>query len=333
MSLLFRAGVVAASRLAGVASRPALLHHAARMPARIGSLSSVSAPCRKLHFGLPMARIAGVDQVVDLTKTTAPQNHWFTEAHSLPDIHQFMRRLAGSSMNVYNVTLGARTPNQLKGLKICAQNRRPSVTRNQIVILGGHQAHEWTATAVALYVASCLARRPLPNTDVIVLPMINPTQYEICHQAGILATTPLSTSSLEFAPLRSSPHEHMWQHAEPDVTTSPGPIKNYINKLKNSFVRVVQDLQTGRVSSTFQALHQNANPGFSLNPFFSPFTNTPTLGAFGEGSLFSSRNVSNYVIELRDKKKMLPEDQIVNRGEEIFAGILHLMGEGAEESH
>jgi len=277
------------------------------------SACSPTIQSRFIHFG--QTQVNGVDQRNDITNPAAPQNHWFSEARSLSEIYKFMDRLTGCSRNVYNITLGFRTPNQMRGIKVGAPLRG---NHRAVVLLSGHQAYEWTGVAVGLYLASNFARRPFNDIDVFIVPTVNPIQYDLHYQAKTTFSS-ISSSSSFSVPVKFS-------SAESDILAN-GPVKNFIDRLGKRFIRIVQDLETGTVRQISQGQGVvNNTSGLNFNLPFSSFSNCPPLGALGENCMIGP--LPSYIIELRDKEKMLTEDQIVSRGEEILAGIRHLVGQG-----
>jgi len=298
------------------APREALLRKATPLPSNVSSAFSAVVQKRSYHFGT--TQVSGVDSRINITSPAPPQNHWFSEAHSLSEINKFLERLTGCSRHVYNITLGPRSANPMRGIKVGAAVRG---NHRALVLLGGHEAHEWTGVAVGLYLASNFARRPLNNMDVFIIPTINPTKYDLHHQSKStlpfisppsFCTTPLSFSS-----------------SGSDVLAS-GPMKHFVDRLGKRFIRIEQNLQTGAVQHVPQLQGQESNntDGLNFNQLSGTFSNCPTLGALGENA-FMGPLLPSYIIELRDKDKLLKEDQIVSRGEEILAGIYHLVGQGS----
>jgi len=302
-------GISAASSITGNA-------FSRRAPALFPMASSIctrTVQSRSIHFE---TKVNGVDQRNDITNPAAPQNHWFSEAHSLTEIYKFLDRLTGCSRNVYNITLGFRTANQMRGIKIGAPRRG---NHRAVVVLSGHQAHEWTGVAVGLYLASNFARCPFNNVDVFIVPTVNPIQYDLHHQAKSIFSS-ISSPSSHTLPVSFS-------SAESDILAT-GPVKNFVDRLGKRFIRIVQDLETGTVRQISQGQGiVNNTSGLNFNPLFSSFSNCPTLGALGENCLMGP--LPSYIIELRGQDKLLKEDQIVSRGEEILAGIRHLVGQGS----
>jgi len=279
------------------------------------SIRPVLVHSRSIHFG--PTPLNGVDHRKDITKPAAPPNQWFGEAHSLSEIYKFLDRLTGCSRNVYNITFGFRG-NKVRVIKVGA---RRFGNHRAVVLLSGHHAYEWTGVAVGLYVASNFARSPFDDVDVFIVPTVNPIQYDLHHQAK-------STLSSVYTPSAFNvPLPLGFLSPETDILAN-GPIKNLVDRLGKRFIRIVQDLETGTIRQNSQGqgnVHNSA--GLNFNPPFGSFSNCPTLGAMGENCVMMGPSPS-YIIELRDKDKMLKEDQIVSRGEEIVAGIRHLVGQG-----
>jgi len=243
------------------------------------------------------------------------QNHWFKEARSLPEIHKFLDHL--SARNVYNIILGSPMTKQIRGIRVCPNNRRRS--NPALILLSGHQASEWTGVAVGLYLASNFALRPLNDVDVYVIPTVNPVQYDLFHQSK--STLPFITT-----PFFCINPMNLMNAPEADVL-STAPLKSFIKRVGKHFIRIEHDLETGlmRHVSQDQELLANTNSTLQINPLVKPFTNCPPLGALGEICMMGPQ--PSYIIELRDKDKTLTEDQIVSRGEEILTEVHHLFGE------
>jgi len=267
---------------------------------------------RSMHFDVTRPAIPE-SKFEFLKPNSAPQDHWFSEFHSLGEIHKFMGKLA-TTPNVYNVILG-RPSNQVKGVKVYAPRARGQKSRNngQIILLGGHQAHERAGVAVSLYIASALSRKPIQGADVVIIPTVNPTQYDLLHQASSAFSAFASPNAFDFSRNGFKIPAPQIQPTEVDIIASAGPVKSYIDKLGKQFTRIVQNLDS---ESRILQNHQIPQGGSFL---FRPFTNCMTLGAMGETAFM--KTVSNYIIELRDKDKRLEVDQIVQKGDDIIAGL------------
>jgi len=272
---------------------------------------------RSMHFDVTRPAIPE-SKFEFLKPNSAPQEHWFSEFHSLGEIHKFLGKLA-TAPNVYNVILG-RSVNQVKGIKVYSPRARGQKSRNngQIILMGGHQAHEWAGVAVGLYIASALSRKPIHGADVVIIPTVNPTQYDLLHQASGAFSAFVSRNSFDFAMDGFNIPVPQMQSTEVDIIASTGPVKSYIDKLGKQFTRIVQQLDS---ESRLLSNHQVPQGGSFL---FSPFTNCIALGAMGETAFM--KTVPNYIIELRDKNRRLEADQVVKKGDEIIAGLRQLAG-------
>jgi len=212
----------------------------------------------------------------------------------------------------------------IKGLRVGIKEK---VHKRSVVVASGMQAYEHIPVGVALYVAAVLSRRPIKGVEVTFFPVLKPKEFELqwhneqTSQARSLFGIPLK-SSVDSMKLTTEEHERGVE----------GPLRSYVMKRGTNFVDVVMDL-AGAGSSLHLKQNSLARPlrqaSIMMQDFPShPHIPSPNFAEDSTQSLFEQLvSPPTIILELRDRNKVLDEDQIVKCAEEVLTTIYKLIAE------
>jgi len=247
------------------------------------------------------------------------------QPHPPPDeINSLMNLISTQAPhnNVVSFNLFCRTTMDrwsIKGLRIGAKDM-PSRKRH-FVLVSGTEAYERIPIGVSLYVAAMLSRCPIEGVEVTVFPVMKPKEYELnwrtenVHSARGL---PLSAGAVKFS---SKDHEYGLE----------GPLRSYVMKRSTNFVDVGMELNASgstvhlksnslsRPLRRAEMIMKELNAGEHIHDI----RRDNTL----YGSIVSPPAV---VLELRDRHKVLDEEQISSCGDEVLSAIRRLVAETAD---
>jgi len=212
----------------------------------------------------------------------------------------------------------------IKGLRVSSKERTHKRT---VVVASGMQAYEHIPVGVALYVAAVLSRRPIRGVEVTFFPVLKPKEFELqwhneqTSQARSLFGVPLQSSG-ESMKLSTEEHERGIE----------GPLRSYVMKRGTNFLDVVMDL-ANMGSSLHLKQNSLARPLRQASAMVQNFPSHPHLPSpnfAGDSvpSLFDQLvSPPTIILELRDRNKVMDEDQIVTCGEEVITTIHKLIEE------
>lgn len=273
-------------------------------------------PTRSFHLNMPQgpsqdlaewfserfcARPDSVNTMMNLIYTQAPHN-------SVTPFNFFCR----SAMDRWTI----------KGLRIGGKER---AYKRSVVIASGMQAYEHITVGVALYVAAVLSRHPINGVEVTIFPVLKPKEFELqwhneqTSQARSLAGIPLQYS--EDAVKLSAEYERV-----------EGPLRSYVMKLGTNFVDVVMDLNNAG-SSQYLKFNSLTRPLRQANALLQ---NSPSLAHFASPKFAGEAVQSHFeqlvrpptiILELRNRSRLVDEDQIVPCAEEVLSAINKLLEE------
>jgi len=215
----------------------------------------------------------------------------------------------------------------IKGLRVGTKEKS---YKRSVVIASGMQAYEHIPIGVALYVAAVLSRRPIQGVEVTFFPVLKPKEFELqwhndqTSQARSLFSMSLQSSGEATHPIKLSTEEH-----ERGVE---GPLRSYVMKRGTNFIDVVMDLaNTGsslhlKQNSLARPLKQASAMVQNFPPH--PHLSSPRFAGESVQSLFDQLvSPPTIILELRDRNKVMDEDQIVSCGEQVIATIYKLIEE------
>jgi hypothetical protein len=276
-------------------------------------------PTRSFHVNMPQG----------------PSQHlaeWFSEKFSAqPDSINTLMNLIytqapHNSVTPFNlICRSAMERWTIKGLRV-GTKERPH--KRSVVVASGVQAYEHIPIGVALYVAAVLSRRPIHGVEVTFFPILKPKEFELqWHNEQTSRARSLFGVALQPAsahPINLSLEEH-----ERGIE---GPLRSYALKRATNFVDVVMDLaNTGsRLHLKQNSLARSLKQASSMVQNFPshPHLPSPKLAGDSEQSLFDQLiSPPTIILELRDRNKLMDEDQIVACGEEVVTTIHKLIEE------
>jgi len=212
----------------------------------------------------------------------------------------------------------------IKGLRVGTKEK---AHKRSVVVASGMQAYEHIPIGVALYVAAVLSRHPIHGVDVTFFPVLKPKEFELqwhneqTSKARSLFGMPLQSSG-ESVKLSSEEHERGIE----------GPLRSYVMKRGTNFLDIVMDLANVRSplhlkqNSLARPLRQASAmvQNFPSHPHFP----SPNFAGDSAQSLFDQLvSPPTIILELRDRNKVVDEDQIVACGEEVITTIHKLIEE------
>lgn len=274
-------------------------------------------PTRSFHLNIPR----GSSQ--DLTQ-------WFSEKFSAqPDSINTLMNLIYTQALQNSVTpfnLFCRSAMErwtIKGLRIGNKERG---NKRSVIVASGMQAYEHIPIGVGLYVAAVLSRRPIPGVEVTFFPVMKPKEFELQwhneqtnHAKTEFGIPPLSGGSIK---LTTELHDRVVE----------GPLRSYAMKRGTSYVDFVTDLATINMPLLLKenSLARPLRQAGAMIQNFPTHPQLPHLNLAGNGvpSLFEQLvSPPTIILELRDKNKVMDEEQIVACGEEVIATIHKLVKE------
>lgn len=212
----------------------------------------------------------------------------------------------------------------IKGLRIGNKER---VNKRSVVVASGMQAQEHIPIGVSLYAAAVLSKRPIPGVEVTFFPVMKPKEFELQWH-----NEQTNHAKANFGIPLHSPDGFLKLTTEQYGRVVEGPLRSYAMKRGTSYVDFVMDL-----ASVNQAMYLKENslarPLNQAGATMQSFPAHPQLPSFpmaGDGvqSLFDQLvNPPTIILELRDKNKIMDEDQIVARGEQLITTIHKLIEE------
>jgi len=280
-----------------------------------------SLPTRSFHLNIPQG----------------PSQHlaeWFSEKFSAqPDrINTLMNLIytqaPHNSVTPFNLLCRSAMERwTIKGLRVGTKEK---MHKRSVVVASGMQAYENIPIGVALYVAAVLSRSPMHGVEVTFFPVLKPKEFELqwhneqTIQVRSLFGMPLQPSGESAHPIKLSLEEH-----ERGIE---GPLRSYVVKRGTNFVDVVMDLANPR--SPLHLKHSSlARPLKQASAMVQNFPSHPHLPSpnfAGDSvrSLFDQLvGPPTIILELRDRNKVMDEDQIVACGERVITTIHKLIEE------
>jgi len=252
---------------------------------------------------------------------------WFAEGFSSkPDsINSLMNliytRASQNSVTPFNLFCRSTMERwTVKGLRIGTKDKN----NRSVVLASGMQAGEHIPIGVALYTAAVLSQRPIKGVEVTVFPVLKPKEFELqWHNEQTGRTKAVADLSAEN--IKLSLEEYDW--------VVEGPLRSYAMKRGSNFVDFVMSLNG---SGSLLHLKQNSivKPFRQANAFLQDLPQSgpliPKLALNGEQTLFEQLvSPPTIIVELRDKSKLVEEDQIAACAEELIEHIHNLVAETA----
>jgi len=270
---------------------------------------SLGAAKRSFHLGISQGSTQNVAE-------------WFPEGFSAkPDsinslMNMIYTRASHNSVTPFNLFCRSAMERwTIKGLRI-GNNKEKS--NRSVVIAAGMQTSEYSPIGVALYTAAVLSQNPIKGVEVTVFPVFKPKEFELQWHNEQIGRMEIPSHS---DAIRLSLEEYEW--------IVEGPLRSYVMKRGTNFVDFVMNMN-GAGSSVHLKHNSLSRPfrqaGLLLQSIPQPFA--PNLAQEGERTLFEQlASPPTIVIELRDKNKLVDEDNIAGCAEELLTNIHSLIEE------
>jgi len=214
----------------------------------------------------------------------------------------------------------------IKGLRVGTKEK--THMKRSVVVASGMQAYEHIPIGVALYVAAVLSRRPIHGVEVTFFPVLKPKEFELqwhneqTSQARSHFGVPLHPSEASTHPLKLSTEEH-----ERGIE---GPLRSYVMKRGTNFIDIAMDLAGSSLHLKQNSLARPLKQASAMVQNFPshPHLPPPNFAAETVQSLFEQLvSPPTIILELRDRNKVMDEDQIVSCGEQVISTIHKLIEE------